>query len=587
MLTPTGVPLVLNPAVPRGMSFQLNGSLVLNPKDVYDFGTVYIAPGLLQPEALTNAGDPISLTDVADSATSPEPTSTPGETTRMAKQNVMKVPNPRTGQDEPQFIDVEFHGVVVPLLEVRRALRGDKKLRQEDIAALTANYTPDKRALHQTSVSNYFLGKVPMHDAVVSLLEATFTPAEAQSMATKSPLMSAPVPTPQVSGLTTADLVDPKTAGVLTTAMLEQAEQERQKALQTGRVNTASPTFQNIPVPRTAGAPAFAQTLSAVGGGAPLSPDATVVPQAPTTQTHTVAVKALQPFPMDKAHELAAGVRTAERKGDVTTTFSLRKLVAWGRAYYLLQQEGYDPKEALSGAFHLAAEGKTYGEDRTFLKNLFQAKFGFESKPPRENSRVALSEGRHPMSYLIEPLVREGMHVWLHGPTGAGKTHSVFDIAARLNRKVVRFQGKGDATTDDFVGGFGLKSENGASVTEFQYGPLPKAMMEGSLLNIDEITTLPAEVLFELQAVLEGKPLVLTKNRGEEILPAPGFAVVAADNTLGLGEAPAYVGTNVMNEAFRDRFFFIEYGYMPDAMEKRALKSELEAFFNPRGWAVA
>lgn len=529
--------------------------LLAHVRDAVDDGLLPTFPnGAFRPlpeGALTSAGAPITFPSVDDTMTStaaPTITSLPGG--RMARQNAIQVQNAATGTTEPQYIDVELHGVQVPLMTLKRVLRQDKKLRQQEIAALTAPHNGGKE-LHQTSVSGYLIGKVEMHPACVAALEGVFTAAEATSMASNAPL-AVPV-----------------------------------ASLGTATVLTPAPASGVAQIPATPRGPVFANTLAAVGGGAPLPPDTTGLTPGAATPTVGATLAALAAFPKQTAYELVEAVRTALKSGEVATTFSLRKLQAWAGAYYLLQREDYSANEALAGAFHLAVEGKTYGEDKRFLRDLFQAKFGFESKPPKEHSRTALREGRHPMSYLIEPLLREGRHVWLHGPTGSGKTHTVKDLARRLGRPMIRFQGKGDATTDDFVGGFAAVNENGVPVTQFQYGVLPLAMQQGAILNIDEITALPAEVLFELQAVLEGDNLVLSKNRGEVVAPQPGFVVVASDNSLGLGEATEYIGTNVMNEAFRDRFYFVEFGYMPESHEMAALDAFTAKFLGERGWAVA
>lgn len=484
-------------------------------------------------DLLTNAADPITFVGASHDHGAQLQNLGADQTmsSNVVKQNAIQVQDSTTGASKPQFIDMELHGHMVPLLELKKALRQDKQLNQQAIADLTQPHTVDGKPMHQTSVSGFLIGKVAMHTIVRDVLEQVFTPAEAAKMA-----KGHSVP-----------------ASATSTA--------------------AAPVAPPPPPP----APTFTNSTATAAGRAP-------EPRS-STATATVAVRAVR-FPLDKAHDVAKDVRQAKKNGEITSTFSLRKIITWGRAFYLLQAEGFNADESLAGAFHLAVEAKTYGEDQRFLKDLFQAKFGFESKPPRQDAARALADGRHPVSYLIEPLIREGLAVWLVGETGAGKTHSIFDISARLGRNVIRFQGKRDATTDDFVGGFGVDEKNGASVSVFQYGALPLAMKNGDILNIDEITALPAEVLFELQAVLEGKPLVLTKNRGEVIHAAPGFCIVAADNTLGLGEAAEYVGTNVMNEAFRDRFYFVHYDYMPEKHEKAAIKSELDAFLNARGWAA-
>jgi cobaltochelatase CobS len=151
------------------------------------------------------------------------------------------------------------------------------------------------------------------------------------------------------------------------------------------------------------------------------------------------------------------------------------------------------------------------------------------------------------------------------------------DIAKRLNRKFYRIQGTGDMTVDDLLGGWSAK--DGSTYKEM--GPLPLAMGfdgEPGLLIVDEATAIPSEVLFELHAVLEGAPLVIKKFRGMTIEPKPGFGVMINDNTIGQAEANEYVGTNMMNEAFRDRFLFLDYDYMPKDRELKAVTMGIDRF---------
>jgi hypothetical protein len=384
--------------------------------------------------------------------------------------------------------------------------------------------------MHQTSVSAYLTGKVPMHDAVRQALEVFVTRLEANSLGT------------------------------------------------TGTATIPIPILGNAPVsaaPAAPKIPSFARTFASipVDGAAEKKDGVEPVAAAPSGPQ-------LVEFPVDRGYQLAEMVRTSQKSGEITATFSLRKMLMWARATYLLQSAGFDYEDAIAGGFHLAAEGKSYGEERTFLRNSYQAVFNRECKLPRVKKR---GDTKHPAYHLIKVIVEQSLPLWLYGPTGSGKTHTALEVLSDIGRPGLRIQGTGDMTVDDLLGGFGAK--NGS--TQFEYGPLPQAMMQGAGLIIDEITACPAEVLFELQAVLEGNPLVIKKNRGEVIQPQPGFTIIACDNTIGLGEASEYVGTNVMNEAFRDRFLFAEFDYMPADLEKAAVKLQLGNFLTERKWLAS
>jgi hypothetical protein len=76
--------------------------------------------------------------------------------------------------------------------------------------------------------------------------------------------------------------------------------------------------------------------------------------------------------------------------------------------------------------------------------------------------------------------------------------------------------------------------------------------------------------------VLEGKPFML-KKKGELISPAPGFTVFATANTKGKGSDDGrYMFTNVLNEAFLERFrTTMEQEFPPVKTERKIIEKEL------------
>ena len=79
-----------------------------------------------------------------------------------------------------------------------------------------------------------------------------------------------------------------------------------------------------------------------------------------------------------------------------------------------------------------------------------------------------------------------------------------------------------------------------------------------------------------MQRVLEGKPFLL-KKKNELVAPAEGFTIVATANTKGKGsEDGRYMFTNVLNEAFLERFLnTYEQEYPPVPVEKKIIRKEL------------
>ncbi len=159
---------------------------------------------------------------------------------------------------------------------------------------------------------------------------------------------------------------------------------------------------------------------------------------------------------------------------------------------------------------------------------------------------------------------------FITGLSGNGKTFSVEQACAQLKREVIRINFTIETDEDDLIGGFRLIDGD----TRFFKGPVIKAMELGAVLLLDEIDLgNPAKIMC-LQSILEGKGYFIKKT-GEFIKPAAGFTVVATANTKGKGSDDGrFIGTNVLNEAFLERFpVTAEQEYPTPAVEKRILKA--------------
>jgi MoxR-like ATPase len=158
--------------------------------------------------------------------------------------------------------------------------------------------------------------------------------------------------------------------------------------------------------------------------------------------------------------------------------------------------------------------------------------------------------------------------IFITGLSGNGKTYMVEQACAATKREVIRINFTVETDEDDLIGGFRLVEGE----TKFFKGPVIKAMERGAVLLADEIDLAnPAKVMC-LQSILEGKGYFIKKT-GEFITPAPGFTVVATANTKGKGSDDGrFIGTNILNEAFLERYpITCEQEYPSVSIEKRIL----------------
>ena len=138
---------------------------------------------------------------------------------------------------------------------------------------------------------------------------------------------------------------------------------------------------------------------------------------------------------------------------------------------------------------------------------------------------------------------------FITGLSGNGKTFGVEQACAQLKRELIRVNITIETDEDDLIGGFRLV--NGATV--WHDGPVIQALNRGAVLLLDEIDLASNKILC-LQSILEGKGVFL-KKIGKYVEPKKGFNIIATANTKGKGSDDGrFIGTNVLNEAFLERF---------------------------------
>jgi len=158
---------------------------------------------------------------------------------------------------------------------------------------------------------------------------------------------------------------------------------------------------------------------------------------------------------------------------------------------------------------------------------------------------------------------------FITGLSGNGKTFGVEQACAQLKREIIRVNITIETDEDDLIGGFRLV--NGETV--WHNGPVIEALERGAILLLDEIDLASNKILC-LQSVLEGNGIFL-KKIGRFVRPADGFNIFATANTKGKGSDDGrFIGTNVLNEAFLERFpVTFEQDYPAPSVETKILNA--------------
>ena len=196
----------------------------------------------------------------------------------------------------------------------------------------------------------------------------------------------------------------------------------------------------------------------------------------------------------------------------------------------------------------------------------------------KQNLVPSTFEGFVPWGHFkdIKQIVKSGLFypIFVTGLSGNGKTLMIEQVHADMNKELIRVNITIETDEDDLLGGFRLV--NGE--TKFVPGPVIEAMEKGCTLLLDECD-LGSNKLMCLQPVLEGKGVYL-KKVNKWITPKEGFNVMATANTKGKGsEDGRFIGTNILNEAFLERFAVtIEQPYAAASVEKKIVLGSMKKY---------
>lgn len=177
----------------------------------------------------------------------------------------------------------------------------------------------------------------------------------------------------------------------------------------------------------------------------------------------------------------------------------------------------------------------------------------------------------------LDNIIKSGIFypTYISGPTGNGKSTMIEQICANRKKNLIRVNLNMMSDEEQLIGAKTLEDGN-VKVVE---GPVLLAMRNGYTLLLDEVDAGSANTLLCLQPILEGKPYYF-KLKNEVIVPAAGFNIIATANTKGKGSDDGrYIGTNILNEAFLERFAVtFEQEYPNAKIEFKIINNLMESY---------
>lgn len=178
----------------------------------------------------------------------------------------------------------------------------------------------------------------------------------------------------------------------------------------------------------------------------------------------------------------------------------------------------------------------------------------------------------------VDKIVKSGIFypAYITGPTGNGKSTMIEQICAGAKKSLIRINLNMTTDEEQLIGSKTLVDGN----VEVVEGPVLIAMRTGSILLLDEIDAGGANALLCLQPILEGKPFYF-KLKNELVVPSPGFNIFATANTKGKGSDDGrYIGTNILNEAFLERFAVTFNQEYPSSSVEKKIVLNLMNYYN-------
>ena len=248
------------------------------------------------------------------------------------------------------------------------------------------------------------------------------------------------------------------------------------------------------------------------------------------------------------------------------------------------------------GTYKIPTNGEVPTATPITMPNVLNDKATETPTIPKVEETTKVSEAAYVVSSLVDNLVPNkdatfvpfGNHpdvrnivkskqfypIFITGLSGNGKTFSVVQAAAEAKRELIRVNITIETDEDDLLGGYRLRDGQ----TVWQNGPVIEAMERGAILLLDEVD-LASNKIMCLQPILEGNG-VYVKKINKFVKPSAGFNVVATANTKGQGSDDGkFIGTNILNEAFLERFpITMEQPYPALSVEKKIVLGSMTKY---------
>lgn len=164
--------------------------------------------------------------------------------------------------------------------------------------------------------------------------------------------------------------------------------------------------------------------------------------------------------------------------------------------------------------------------------------------------------------------------ILLVGHTGSGKTSLPYELAARIGQPVIRANLNQQTTYADLIGQWTVQGGNMVWVD----GILPFAAKNGFWLILDEIDYADPNILCSLNGVLDKNPSLNLKEKGrEEVEIHPNFRIFGTGNGIGCMQEfrHLYQGSNLMNEAWIDRWLVLKVDYLNEEQEAKVMAASI------------